>query len=345
MMQILMVDDEVSILEQAKIFLKRKDDRLDIDTATSAEEALQKLSVTDYDAIVSDYQMPGMDGLDLLKTLRKERESSIPFIILTGRGDEDVAVEALNNGANSYLRKGSGSGKVAEKYSLLAKNLVEQIETDRMRKREDFLCELLRHDLPNKLQTISFYYEIYQETEPSREELEDYIEKMGKETNKIKDLVEKINVLKNIGQGETRQIQIDEILERSIEETEPIAHRKGIEIEYEGCEGKVLGDLVLKELFINLIENSIRHSKCKTIKIRCEDGENHFMVIVEDDGKGITDQEKDEIFDKGFTTDQDRGSGLGMYLVHEILETFGGEIEVKDSELAGARFDVGLQKV
>ena len=61
-----------------------------------------------YDAIVSDYQMPGEDGIDFLKSLRSVK-NNIPFILFTGKGREEVVIEALNSGADSYLQKGGGS--------------------------------------------------------------------------------------------------------------------------------------------------------------------------------------------------------------------------------------------
>lgn len=58
----------------------------------------------DYDAIVSDYQMPGKDGLDFLRELR-QGGNSVPFVIFTGKGKEEVAIKALNLGADHYLNK------------------------------------------------------------------------------------------------------------------------------------------------------------------------------------------------------------------------------------------------
>ncbi len=76
-----------------------------VDVAESAHTALEQLSKKRYDAILSDYQMPGMDGIDFLKTLRASG-NDIPFIIFTGRGRENVVIDALNFGADFYLQKG-----------------------------------------------------------------------------------------------------------------------------------------------------------------------------------------------------------------------------------------------
>ncbi len=87
-----------------KLFLERTGD-IAVDTTNSPEEALEKVVSGRYDAIVSDYQMPGMDGIMLLERIRSGG-SDIPFIIFTGRGREEVAIRALNAGADFYLQKG-----------------------------------------------------------------------------------------------------------------------------------------------------------------------------------------------------------------------------------------------
>ncbi len=104
------------------------------------------------------------------------------------------------------------------------------------------------------------------------------------------------------------------------------------------------GGPLINEVFSNLEENSIRHSDGSRLRIRGEVTENEVTCIIEDDGRGIPDEEKEKIFEKGYTTDEERGTGLGMFLVKTLLDIYGGSIEVKDSELGGARFDVHLQK-
>ncbi|MGA2912398.1 MAG: PAS domain S-box protein [Methanoregula sp.] len=104
MYKVLYVDDEPVLLEIAKIFLE-KSQEFAIDITTSANEVLKSDKIKSYDAIISDYQMPGMDGITFLKHVHTEY-GDIPFIIFTGKGREDVVIAALNNGADFYLNKG-----------------------------------------------------------------------------------------------------------------------------------------------------------------------------------------------------------------------------------------------
>jgi len=101
---VLYVDDEPVLLEPTKISLEKKRGFF-VDTAGGAKEALEKITARKYDVIVSDYQMPEMDGIQLLRKLREEN-NDIPFIIFTGKGREEAVIEAYNAGADFYLAKG-----------------------------------------------------------------------------------------------------------------------------------------------------------------------------------------------------------------------------------------------
>jgi CheY-like chemotaxis protein len=98
---ILYVDDEPALLELGKRYLERSRN-FTVDTAVSAAEAITKLQSRSYDGIISDYQMPEMDGIAFLKYVRAHYEC-LPFILFTGRGREEVVIDAVNNGADFYI--------------------------------------------------------------------------------------------------------------------------------------------------------------------------------------------------------------------------------------------------
>jgi PAS domain S-box-containing protein len=103
--KLLHIDDEPALLALTKAYLKRVNEDLHIDSVTSAEDGMVLLKDGNYDVVLSDYMLPGMDGLDFLQIIR-ESGNEIPFIMFTGRGRELVAIEALNRGASHYLQKG-----------------------------------------------------------------------------------------------------------------------------------------------------------------------------------------------------------------------------------------------
>ncbi len=102
--RILIVDDDVALLEALPRALRLRLDGVEIDTVDNASDALQRIISTDYDAIVSDIKMPGMDGLGVLSEIRKLRPKT-PTLLITGHGEHDLAVQALRGGAYDFVQK------------------------------------------------------------------------------------------------------------------------------------------------------------------------------------------------------------------------------------------------
>jgi CheY-like chemotaxis protein len=117
-MKILLVDDDPLFLELSKTFLEVFHN-IASDTVNSAREALQRLEKDSYDVVVSDYDMPFMDGITFLKTIRGKR-INIPFIMFTGVGREEIMNQAIENGANSFIQK---IGDPKAQYSELSKRI------------------------------------------------------------------------------------------------------------------------------------------------------------------------------------------------------------------------------
>jgi PAS domain S-box-containing protein len=120
---VLHVDDEPGLAEMATTFLQREDEQFSVETATSVSEGLDRLSDGDIDCIVSDYDMPGQNGIEFLKAVRKEHPE-LPFILFTGKGSEEVASDAISTGVTDYLQKESGT----DQYMVLANRIRNSVE-------------------------------------------------------------------------------------------------------------------------------------------------------------------------------------------------------------------------
>jgi signal transduction histidine kinase/DNA-binding response OmpR family regulator len=140
--RVLHVDDDRAFGELAAEFLQREHDGLDVTTVATARKGLDVFDAEPVDCIVSDYDMPGRDGLSFLEAVR-ERNEEIPFVLFTGQGDESVASEAISAGVTDYLQKGTG----ADQYAILANriaNVVAAYRAQRRAARQERISTLLR---------------------------------------------------------------------------------------------------------------------------------------------------------------------------------------------------------
>ncbi len=143
--RILHVDDDGDFAELTTEFLEREDSRFDTETVTSASELINRLADSEFDCVISDYEMPGQNGIELLRTVRREW-SNLPFILFTGEGSETVASDAISAGVTDYLQKSSGT----EQYELLANrilNAVGRVQAEQQIRTEQERSETLFHRL------------------------------------------------------------------------------------------------------------------------------------------------------------------------------------------------------
>lgn len=131
----------------------------EIDGACSVGEGLRKLATGNYDAIISDYNMPQKDGLDFLKELR-DQKNEIPFIMFTGKGREEIAIKALNLGATRYFTK---QGETATVYGELAYGIIHSVQQNRLSqnlKQKYAIIESVTEDIGAGLAIIGKDYRI-----------------------------------------------------------------------------------------------------------------------------------------------------------------------------------------
>ena len=132
--RVLHVDDDPDFATLAATFVEQQDDRFDVESVPGASEALDRLAAAEFDCVVSDYDMPGRNGIEFLEALR-DANPEVPFILFTGKGSEEVASVAISAGVTDYLQKETGT----EQYAVLAnriRNAVERSRVERERRRQ-----------------------------------------------------------------------------------------------------------------------------------------------------------------------------------------------------------------
>jgi PAS domain S-box-containing protein len=145
MISILLVDGQVKFLDLAKKLLE-KGGGLNVNTAKSAEEAIEILKNKTFDVIISDYFMEGMDGIGLVKVLR-ERGNDVPVIIYASRGKEDTAISAVRNGAEFFLLKSSDVKAQLSELRYIVEELAKRKRTETaLRRREKDFREIVTNN-------------------------------------------------------------------------------------------------------------------------------------------------------------------------------------------------------
>ena len=362
--RVLYVDDEPSLLEIGKLFLEREGTFI-VDTLTSVSEALTWLNTKRYDAILSDYQMPEMDGITFLKQIRTSGNAT-PFIVFTGRGREDVVIEALNNGADFYIQKGGEpksqfaelSNKiryaVSRKHSEEALGESELLEKemeyhekelmkfynqtlDDTNKKLTLLSGITRHDIISQLTVLQLYLEILENKLPDTS-YHEYFKKIGIATDRISSIVRFTQEYEKVGVNTPVWVDVSAIVDAA-KKDEIVGHLQLVNDLPANIE--VFSDALIANVFYNLIGNAVQYGKkITTIRFSVLERSSDHLIICEDDGVGILAKEKEQIFERGFG----KNTGVSLTMSREILSITGITLCEAGEPGKGARFEMAVPK-
>ncbi|WP_197738617.1 PAS domain S-box protein [Halosegnis longus] len=161
------MEDDAAFAELVSVYLERDEDAISVHTAATPEEGRELLTAREIDCIVSDYDMPEMNGIEFLERVR-ETYPDLPFILYTGKGSEEVASEAISAGVTDYLQKERGTSQ----YTVLANrihNAVEQYRSTRALESSRQRLSLLFEESPLGIIEWSESFEIARVNDSGRE--------------------------------------------------------------------------------------------------------------------------------------------------------------------------------
>jgi len=205
------------------------------------------------------------------------------------------------------------------------------------------LNEIIRHDIRNDLQLVTAYAEL----------LEDHVDKDGKEYletlhqsawNAV-DLTVAARDLSQVmlqSHSETEAIGLASVLQEQVEATRKSLTHADITIEGSVPQVSVEADGFLESVFRNLLKNAVQHNDkdYPKVTVTAEQTGDLLEVRIADNGPGIPESRKEEIFGKGEKGLESEGTGIGLYLVHSLMDAYDGNIEVEDNEPEGSVFVV-----
>ncbi|PCL91682.1 sensor histidine kinase [Paenibacillus lautus] len=222
--------------------------------------------------------------------------------------------------------------------------------------REEWIGNI-SHDIKTPLASIQGYAEMMKDTEYqfSQDEIRDYAGIIERKSIYLRDVIEDLNLSTRLRNKELmlnkKHINIVSLVRNAVIDTlnNPSYSNRDIEFgsSHEAIQVEV-DDILIRRAISNLIFNAIVHNREDVaIKVQVEKNEDHILIRVEDNGKGIKEEELGRIFDRYFrgtnTGELHKGSGLGMAITHDIVIAHGGEIKVRSEVGQGTIAEIKLR--
>lgn len=349
--RILIVDDENGPRQSLRMLLKED---YEIAMATCVDEALALLQDDPVDIIITDIRMPRKTGIDLLHSVRKAGWDT-EFIILTGYGELDTAMKAIEYGAFAYLEKPFDHEMMLEKVRSCADKRRREMDRRALEcltmeaNRFETLGRLISgtmHDLGTPLSVLGTHLELLS-ADPTAQSLAKRLPTMESQVRHCTELVRStMNFLRHSPDEQT-PFDLNSAVEVCIDVAHPLVNRQQVKVikDLSPDISICVGDFVLiRQAILNLIYNACqameRQPEARELHIqtRCTDGE--LTLRIRDTGPGIPEKHRSRIFQTLFSTKGKQGTGLGLSVVHNIMQKHGGSVRLVPMEEPGACFEL-----
>jgi len=362
--RVLIVDDDVVLLKALPEALLLRMEGVAVDTCDSAPSALRQINATDYDAIVADIKMPGMDGLALLAEIRALRPET-PTLLITGHGHDDLAVLALRGGAYDFIQKPiereyflaslrraiearenrrhlHEQQEILEWHARELESIVEQ-RTHQLREanrlKDQFLATL-SHELRSPLGAIRMWSSLLRSGKLDAQRTVRALDGIERSAILQEQLVEDLLDVSRIAAGklvlDLRPVNPKPLVEAALEAIRGAAEAKQVRLEaqFEFSEGQVRGDPIrLQQVVWNLLSNAVKFSaQGGHVVVRLAGVDEQVVIAVQDEGEGIAPEFLPHVFERFWQADATRtrahgGLGLGLAIVRELVHLHGGSVE------------------
>lgn len=362
--KILIVDDEDGIRAGTKRILQNfhvdypfMDEHIEFEVleAATGEEGIEIIDAQQPDIILLDNKLPGIQGMEVLEYV-KNKQYDIVVVMITSYASLEMAVKATRDGAYDFIPKPFTPQELRSSIEnitkqLFLKRMTQKLNTAGKAIRFQFLS-VLSHELKAPLNAIEGYFRIIREKQLG-DKVEAYEEMLDRSLERIKGmrtLIMDLLDFTKIESGKPTQrfevVDLRKIAQMSIDTLRPYAIQKDVDI-YLNVREEVLMKADVGEIeiiFNNLISNAVKYNKTGgRVDIFIEKLPAAVKISVSDTGIGMSDEEKNTIFDdfvriKNIKTRHITGSGLGLSIVKKIIEMYKGSIEVQSIPDKGTTF-------
>ncbi len=370
---ILIIDDEIGMRTGCQRALIPQGYR--VSTAQHGVEGLHKLREEDFDIVLLDAMMPGMSGLEILEQIQQQ-DSDIVCVMITGYATVDLAAQAMKQGAHDFLSKPFTSDELltivnrawAERQRRLAQRRrqeeeEESLELERTRQErakldafESRFTLVVVHELRNPAGVIKNYLQMMRDGYVDADEWDEYLEKLdlraGQSLAMLDDLLELANLKGRQGRYRPREVAVADALEGVAGRFRTAAEKKGLDFQLEiRARPTILAQPAhVESLWGHLIENALDFTPQGRIVVTLDEEGDQIVASVRDTGIGISSEEMTCIFQDFYRGPRAReqvefGTGLGLPIVHQIVQFYGGSVQVDSTLAEGSTFTVKLPKV
>jgi PAS domain S-box-containing protein len=346
--RVLVIDDDVSLLQYLEKVLR--DTGYIVSTAQSGHQGIMLAQDFFPDIILTDYSMPGMDGVQTIQSIRPITPDAVS-ILMTAYPDVGVITEALRQLVFDFLRKPFTADDLEQS---LRRAIAFRESRERERRHKDFLS-IISHELRAPLQApLSYINNILAgRYGPLNAEQR---ERMRRAEQGINDEARLINNLLDLSYLESGQLRANlsrsslrNVIQEVVNSFDVQANDAGVSVQWVVPKAEFLMDfdvMHFKQALSNLLDNAISHTpRGKSIKVKLRRRAAAVFCAVQDEGCGIRAIHLERIFDKSFKVHprtSRKGLGMGLYIARQIIRAQGGDITVKSRLGAGSTFTIML---
>lgn len=355
--KILIVDDVAKNIQLVANFLTKAG--YQINFALDGQSALEHASREKFGLILLDIMMPGMDGFEVCKTLKANPQTSeIPVVFLTAKTDDTSIAKAFEAGSVDYITKPFNPSELLARVKTHLRLRNREIELTNLNKTKDVFLSIIGHDLKTPLANIVSLGEILinnigDATEEEKKELLGDIVESGRQGMW---LLENLLSWTRIQTGkityDPKNLVLQTIIDKNISFISPVAVRKSIQLHSESEPGLIVyTDLnIINTIIRNLLSNALKFTPAGgEVSLKAtKTGNGEIIVYVTDNGIGIEKSRLNDLFKSigqasTLGTMNEKGSGLGLALVSDLVNEIGARIEVESEIGIGSTFRLFLK--
>jgi signal transduction histidine kinase len=353
--KILIVDDVPKNIQVVATTLKEAG--YDISFAQNGKRALDMCDRHQYDLILLDIMMPGMDGIEVCRHLKAdERHQDIPVIFLTAKSDTESITAAFEAGGVDYVTKPFKAPELLArvKSHLTIRNQQKQLKE--LNATKDRFFSIIGHDLKGPFTGLLGFSELLieesQDTPP--EDLRHYYKLIHQSAKQGYDLLSNLLEWSRTQSGkiqyDPQTINLHALAEDSINLLQNLADKKNISIHNKlNKNTSITADKnMVVTILRNLINNALKFTpNGGDVWLNAQQNDDHILISVKDNGVGMTEDKLKQLFriDQNISTkgtNQETGTGLGLIVCKEFAEKHGGTLSVESKKGQGSTFMLRL---